>query len=97
MFYVFTSDRLVFIGPTLASAFFARGYGPVQVVTSRPHTRNEFLCIVRDAENDIGYLNFYERDAWFISTLCVPWTMYPVENASELLRALPEVGIVDLT
>eukprot|EP00658_Telonema_sp_P-2_P012422 TRINITY_DN14726_c0_g1_i1.p1 TRINITY_DN14726_c0_g1~~TRINITY_DN14726_c0_g1_i1.p1 ORF type:complete len:216 (-),score=39.81 TRINITY_DN14726_c0_g1_i1:451-1098(-) len=96
IFYVFTTDRIVFIGPTLASAYLWRGYGPFQVILQRAHTRNEFLCIVLDPEAGVGYLNFYDREGKCLSVLLSPWTMYLVDNVEDLKRTLPELPLVHI-
>merc|ERR1711865_464264 len=91
LFYFFSSERLIIIGPTLCSAFACRGFGPFQIITTRQHNKTEYLCICRDESR--AYLNFIDRESsWY--SLLNPWLMHPVENGEDILKTLPELPIV---
>ena len=90
-YYVLSTDRLVFMGPTITAALFQGGYGAMRVIASVSHSQVQYTHIVMRKTDHAASLAFTLRgDGWIY---CAP-QMNLVSGGVDLVKVMPGLPIV---
>ena len=89
-YYVLSTDRLVFMGPTWVAALFQGGYGAMRVMASKSHSEVHYTHIVMRKADHAASLAFTLRQG---SMFCAP-QMNLVSGGVDLVKVMPRLPIV---
>lgn len=89
-FYVFSTDRLVFVCPTWAAALFQGGYGAMRVRETISHQQVRYTHIVLRRADHSAYVAFSPRVG---EGRCVP-QMCMVSGGLDLVKVMPNLPVV---
>merc|ERR1711924_132091 len=91
-FYVFSTDRLVFIAPTWTATLFQGGYGAMRVTATLSHSQVRYTHILMRREGHAACVAFTKRTG---SNLFAP-QMYLVSGGLDLVKVMPGLPVVAL-
>jgi len=89
-FYVFSTDRLVFIAPTWTATLFQGGYGAMRVTATLSHSQVRYTHILMRREGHAACVAFTMRTG---SNVCAP-QMFLVSGGLDLVKVMPGLPVV---
>jgi len=93
VFYVFSTERLVFIGPTWTAALFQAGYGPMRVIASMSHSQVHYTHILMRRSDQSACVAFTMRAGSLLHMLWSP-QMCLVSGGLDLVKVMPGLPVV---